>query len=248
MPSYIIIYYLLLNIPIILLVHWTQVIQATTSLRPVIVPGTGCEDSCPTRPVALQEKNVDESTIRSAIDSAISSFVQEAIDLGTPVLVPECGEEKWKRIASRNMNDSTQHCPSAWTEIYINGTRGCGRPPSITSIGGCSATLFSPRRETYQNVCGRVIGYEYRSACRCLFLWKNQTLNVPYIYGVSITHGSPHNHIWTYAAGLTEGAYFDKSVNCPCADTTNEMNSAIPSFVGDNCYCESGNLGPQWGE
>ena len=115
------------------------------------MPGTSCEDSCPTRPVALQEKNADESSIRSAIDSAISSFVQEAIELGIPVLIPECGERKWKRIASLNMNNSAQYCPSTWTEIYINGTgsRGCGRPPSDTQTGGCSATLFSPRRETY---------------------------------------------------------------------------------------------------
>ena len=248
MPSYIITYYLLLSLPIIHLVYWTQVVQATISFHPVIRPGAGCEDSCPTRSVvqSLQEKNVDKSTIRSAIDSAISSFVQEAIDLGTPVLVPECGEGKWKRIASLNMNNSAQHCPSAWTEIYINGTRGCGRPPSNTSTGGCSATLLSPRREMYQNVCGRVIGYEYGSADAFLNRWNNQILDVPYVYGVSVTHGSPRNHIWTYAAGLTEGAYFDKSVNCPCAHPTNKMNSAIPSFVGNNYYCESGNPGPRW--
>ena len=180
MPSFIISYCLLLNVPIILLDHRTQIVQATTSFRPVIVPGTGCEDSCPTRHVALQEKNADELSIRSAIDSAISNFVQEAIELGIPVLVPECGEGKWKRIASLNMNNSAQHCPSAWTEIYINGTRGCGRPPSDTQRGGCSATLFSPRRETYQNVCGRVIGYEYGSADAFLNRWNNQNLNVPY--------------------------------------------------------------------
>ena len=191
MPSFIISYYLLLNVPIILLDHRTQIVQATTSFRPVIVPGTGCEDSCPIRPVALQEKNADESNIRSAIDSAISSFVQEAIELGIPVLVPECGEGKWKRIASLNMNDSAQHCPSAWTEIYINGTRGCGRPPSVTQTGGCSATLFSPRRDAYRNVCGRVIGYEYGSADGFFNRWNNQNLNVPYVYRVSITHGSP---------------------------------------------------------
>ena len=29
-----------------------------------------------------------------------------------------------------------------------------------------------------------------------------------YVHGISITHGTPRNHIWTYAAGLSEGAYF----------------------------------------
>ena len=223
--------------------HQTEVL-ANTSIRPIILPG-GCKVSCPTRSVALQEKNVDEQTISSAIDSAILSFLREVI--GT-MLVPECGEGEWKRIAFLNMNDSMQNCPSAWTDIYANRTRGCGRPPNGTTNGSCSATFFSPPRlkRTYQNVCGRVIGYEYGSADAFLNRWKNRNLDLPYVYGVSITHGTPRSHIWTYAAGLTEGAYYDKSVNCPCAHPNHPMNSAIPSFVGDNYYCESGNPGTWW--
>ena len=135
-------------------------------------------------------------------------------------------------------------------EIYANGTRGCGRPPSGTTVGGCSATIFSPPRHRqmlqYQNVCGRVIGYEYGSADAFLNRWNNQTLDSPYVYGVSITHGTPHSHIWTYTAGLTEGGYYDKCVNCPCAHPNHPNNSIIPSFVGDNYYCESGNPGTWW--
>ena len=50
------------------------------------------------------------------------------------------------------------------------------------------------------------------------------------------------------SAGLTEGAYYNKSVNstCPCAHPNHQNNSAIPSFVGDNHNCESGNSGNTW--
>ena len=238
------VYHLFLGLPIILL-HQTEVQATTSRIHPVILPGAGCDDSCPTRSAALQERNADGQTISSAIDSAISNFIQA---IGTPVSVPECGEGKWRRVASLNMTDSTQHCPSPWREIHINGTRACGRSSSGVAIGSCLSTFSPPPRlrPTYQNVCGRIIGYEYGSADAFLNRWNNRNLDSPYVYGVSITHGSPRNHIWTYAAGLTEGAYYDKSVNCPCAHPNHPNNSVIPSFVGDNYYCESGNPGTWW--
>ena len=220
--------------------HLSEV-KAAANVQPVILPG-GCEYSCSSVP--LQERNKAGQVISNAVSSAISSFVQEAI--GILLLLPECGDGEWKRVAFLNMNISSQHCPSAWREVHVNGTRGCGRPS--TQIASCSAVLFSPRSLglQYRNVCGRVIGYEYGSADGFLNRWNNRTLDSAYVYGVSITHGTPRNHIWTYAAGLTEGRYFDKSVNCPCAHPTHPMNSAIPSFVGDNYYCESGNPGTWW--
>ena len=231
---------LFLSLPIILL-HQTEVQATTSRIRPVILPGAGYVDSCPTRSVALRERNANGQTIRTAIDSAILSFVEA---IGTPVSLPDCGEGKWRKIASLNMSDSAQCCPSPWTEIHIKGIRACGRPSSQN--GSCSGTFFSPPRlwPTYQNVCGRIIGYEYGSADA---FRGYQTLDSPYVYGVSITHGTPtRNHIWTNAAGLTEGAYFEKSVNCPCAHPNHANNSAIPFFVGNNYYCESGNSGSTW--
>ena len=34
------------------------------------------------------------------------------------------------------------------------------------------------------------------------FYAVDQPLDSAYVYGVSITHGTPRNHIWTYAAGV----------------------------------------------
>ena len=56
-----------------------------------------------------------------------------------------------------------------------------------------------------------------------------------------MTHGVPRNHIWTFAAGLTEEDDFYPEYNCPCNDSNNTYNVYPPSFVGDNYYCESGN-------
>ena len=59
--------------------------------------------------------------------------------------------------------------------------------------------------------------------------------------GVSITHGSPRHHIWSYVGSLSE-IRRDGNV-CPCkySGTTKP-----PSFVGSNYYCESGNPNKKW--
>ena len=43
----------------------------------------------------------------------------------------ECGDGLWYRVAYLNMNDSSQHCPSAWSEYTSNGVRVCSRPSSL---------------------------------------------------------------------------------------------------------------------
>ena len=67
------------------------------------------------------------------------------------------------------------------------------------------------------------------------------TIDTDYADGVLITRGSPRQHLWTYAAGLSE-TYSYTSFLCPCART--DYNSSwIPSFVGSNFYCETGRIG-----
>ena len=56
-------------------------------------------------------------------------------------------------------------------------------------------------------------------------------------------HGSPgaRQHIWIFAAGIWENnpSTFPSS-SCPCADRAIAL-SVVPSFVGNDYFCESGN-------
>ena len=91
---------------------------------------------------------------------------------------------------------------------------------------------------SYQQVCGRVAGYEkdvpdgFRSFNEC-----NLTINQVYFDGLSIMYGTPHQHIWTYAAGFSEQVVRD--YDCPC-----NMGSIAepPPYDGSDyyMYCESG--------
>ena len=60
--------------------------------------------------------------------------------------------------------------------------------------------------------------------------------------GISITRGSPRQHVWTYAIGLQENLHVSFNPDpgsdiCPCGATSTQQ---VPSFVGTDYYCESG--------
>ena len=57
-----------------------------------------------------------------------------------------------------------------------------------------------------------------------------------YIDGVSLTHGQPRQHIWSFAAGLDEVGSVPQ-FNCPC---TNSGRAIPPPFVGNNYFCDTG--------
>ena len=60
------------------------------------------------------------------------------------------------------------------------------------------------------------------------------------IGGVSLTHGSPRQHIWTFAAAQDESGQFS-SKNCPCINE-DLANSATrpPAFVREDYFCDTG--------
>ena len=71
-------------------------------------------------------------------------------------------------------------------------------------------------------------------------------INGIYVDGISITQGSPLQHVWTYAVGQVETYYSTCSyvngiiIACPCSPYSTQQAPA-PSFVGNDYYCESGN-------
>ena len=99
------------------------------------------------------------------------------------------------------MSDPSQQCPSAWREYNTSGVRACGRPESES--GSCPATIYSTGRQ-YNRVCGRIIGYQVGSTDAFGYRAQGEPLDSYYVYGVSITNGSPRNHIWTLAGGTTD--------------------------------------------
>ena len=141
------------------------------------------------------------------------------------------GSTGWRHVAYLNMSDPSQQCPSVWQEI-TTPHRVCGRRSTSAS---CEGLTYSTGSEQYNQVCGRIIGYQIGTPDA--FAFTNQSINSYYVDGVSVTHGSPHQHIWTFAAGFDESS--NSGLTCPCV-VGSTTGSRISSFVAQNYFCESG--------
>jgi len=144
-------------------------------------------------------------------------------------------EGQFRRIAGINIS-AGDDCPTGWNKSSYNGASFC-RAPSDSN--GCYSTFFSTNKVSYQHVCGRARGYQKGSPDA--FLFNTLSIDSYYVAGLSITHSNPRQHIWTYAAGISDSGNYS-TWNCPCAVIP---GPAPPSFVGNNYYCESG-AGSNW--
>ena len=150
--------------------------------------------------------------------------------------VYECGGTGgWRRVVYLNMTDPNTNCPCGW-KLTSHSKRTCGKVN--TSDLSCDSVLFSVCGGDYTSVCGSIRAYQlFRvDAFETYHDGHVTTIEGAYVTGVSLTHGSPRQHIWTFAAGASEDrpAWEDA---CPCDAT---INITIPPFVGGDYFCESG--------
>ena len=84
-------------------------------------------------------------------------------------------------------------------------------------------------------------GYQYYTP-DAFYPSSGKTINDAYIDGISVTHGSPRRHLWSFAASYYEHYRGEFNIICPCARPADPDNSRwyIPDFVGNDYYCESG--------
>ena len=129
----------------------------------------------------------------------------------------------WMRVAHIDMSESQQTCPSPLRTL-TSPLRMCAGGTSA----GCSSVQYPTLGFNFTQVCGRAIGYKYFSADGLDALYTPKNINNPYVDGLSITYGSPRNHLWTYAAGHTG--------RCLCH--SENIASTPPSFVGQHFYCD----------
>ena len=155
----------------------------------------------------------------------------------------------WRCVAFVNMTDTNYNCPTG-LNLTSYSKRTCGRSHTISE--GCSSTSFTVGGLPYSRVYGRINGYQFGDTGA--FFPSNlspairSNISSYYVEGVSLTHGETDDrqHIWTFASGLTETPIdtLQTTLSCPC-DTYIYDN--IPSFVGNDYFCESG-LNSPWNE
>ena len=141
----------------------------------------------------------------------------------------------WTRLAYLDMTDATQNCPPEFHYYIGSGVRTCGK--QSVSGSSCESKLFSSNGISYTQVCGKAVGYQFGTPDGVNPHLND--INLVYMDGVSITRGSPRQHIWSLMVGVH--AHKQYGDNCPCAGGT-----PLPAFVGNNYFCESGNPTDSW--
>ena len=153
-----------------------------------------------------------------------------------------CGEVTggWMRASYLDMTNSSHQCPGGSTEHNNGSKRTCrGTDPSA----GCWSVLMDIPFP-YSMVCGRVRGYQVGSPNAFRTRPRNASIDSAYVDGVSFTINNPRQHLWTFAAGLSEVHFHDSG--CPCYNYQfvrifqTVRIQLQPYFVGANYFCEAG--------
>ena len=209
------------------------VAQGANTTLPLTYPGQILQgDGSQTCPSEVQQ-GITRNEVRNATQRLLRESVVPLLQINR---THSCGGSTgWRRVAYLNMSNPSQQCPSVWRE-YTTPFRVCGRRSA--SSASCEGLTYSTGSEQYGQVCGRIIGYQLGSPDS--FRGSSLSVNTYYVDGVSLTYGSPRQHIWTFAGGLDEqNANSLPNERCPCViGSTNRP--LIPSFVGQSYFCETG--------
>ena len=145
------------------------------------------------------------------------------------------GTGGWRRVVYLDMTDPSTTCPSGW-KLTGYSKRTCGR--ATDGRHTCDSATFPVRGGEYSRICGRIRAYQWGTPDGFDYYHDGiiTTIDGAYAIGVSVTHGTPRNHIWTFAAGVSEGNPTSSS-RCPCDAS---IDIRVPSFVGEDYFCESG--------
>ena len=126
-------------------------------------------------------------------------------------------------MAHINLSEPQQSCPSPL--LILNA-------PVRMCTGGTSAGCYSVPYPIlglgFTHVCGQAIGYMYYTVDGLDAIATTKVIDNPYVDRLSITYGSPRQHLWTYVAA--------QNGHCLCHSPTHA--SPPPSFVGQHFYCD----------
>ena len=139
------------------------------------------------------------------------------------------------RVAELDMTNNSTQCPSGLRQHTYSNIRTCA---GNFNSGGCSSVTLFTSNVHYSRVCGKIKAYQFGDTDA--FGTGPDNIESYYVDGVSLTHGRPRQHIWTFASAQDETTNFP-TFKCPCTNI-NRANRATPppEFVGNDYFCDTG--------
>jgi dynein heavy chain len=137
----------------------------------------------------------------------------------------------WQRVVE--LDYSKDQCPRGFTERIDPNLRTCVRNTSMT---GCTSVEFPAISVNYSSVCGKVIAYQLGTpeAFSPIHISQNLTITSQYLDGISLTHGDPMEHIWSFAVGMSMND--TDTSGCPCVSNGTALEV---DFIGSDYFCDS---------
>ena len=166
--------------------------------------------------------------IRASDGSTVSMFCDMSLNCSGVV-------GGWTRVVDLDFRDNASDpCPGSLINRTDSDIRTCVAPDSLMS--GCASVEHSVSGITYSSVCGKIIGYQIGSpeAFTSSIFLTSLTVSGQYLDGISLTHGNPMKHIWSFAAGVNE-ARTDR-FGCPCNVGGITLRD---NLIGTDYFCDS---------
>ncbi|MBN2798984.1 MAG: hypothetical protein JXX28_07530, partial [Deltaproteobacteria bacterium] len=139
----------------------------------------------------------------------------------------------WTQVL--DLDASVDECLLDWAPNPAPPPAACTR--DLAGPGVVSATVPTLGLE-YSEVRGHLSGLQFGSPDA---FHSASSIDETYVDGVSITWGSPRQHLWSYGAAVSDdGATFTVNA-CPCRG-----GEAPPAFVGGAYHCEAGQSSDDW--
>ncbi len=136
----------------------------------------------------------------------------------------------WMQVAGVNGSNLRYSFCSPGLKFVAEPKPACTQPQPG---GVCPSKLFPVHGIEYRTVCGRVLARQEGTTDGFDgFYTHGSNIDGVYFDGVSLTHGNPRQHIWSFAGTKYPGSA------CPCTRDTHGL-APLP-FVGVNYFCESG--------
>ena len=122
------------------------------------------------------------------------------------------GTGRWRRVVYLDLTDPSTVCPSGW-QLTGYSKRTCGRARPGNFV--CDSVFFPVSGGEYSKVCGMIKAYQWGSPDGFRPSQQANIIDGGYVDGVSVTYGHPRQHIWTFAAGLSEDTSHCPGCACP---------------------------------
>ena len=142
------------------------------------------------------------------------------------------------RVGELDMTNNSTQCPSGLRQRTDSNIRTCTRN---SILKGCSSVTLYTSNIHYSRVCGMIKAYQFGTTDA--FGTNPFDISSYYVDGVSLTHGRPRQHIWTFAAALDETTSYPQT-KCPCTNINTADSATLPpEFVGNDYFCDTGSSG-----